>query len=214
MQVIDQSPCSALRRVSKSALVVILLISAALASLTSCTNTIISPANPREPVSVFLLDHGRTPSLVLPIDEQTSVRYAYGDWEYYALRKNDLWHGIAAFFWPTQGTLGRKQFAAAANRNGISQTVGVGAEYTYELRVEKSKNDELRNSLDQLFDANRNSMIINEPYDLEFVHHPTRYTMFHNSNHEMADWLRQLGCEVRGPAFNSKWRFEQRDSRD
>jgi hypothetical protein len=26
-----------------------------------------------------------------------------------------------------------------------------------------------------------------------------------NSNHMVADWLRRLGCKVRGPAFGSRW---------
>jgi len=40
---------------------------------------------------------------------------------------------------------------------------------------------------------------------MDFVPHPHNYTYFHNSNHVTAGWLRELGCDVRGPAVDSRW---------
>lgn len=198
----------AVKQAVKSALLMFLLFTAACASLTSCTTTILPPRDPADPVSVFLLDHGRTPSLVVPAQPNTIVRYAYGDWDYYALRKNDLWHGIVALLWPTQGALGRMELTAPAQRDAVRRGVLVASEHIYELRVAREQADQLRAKLDGVFQSNRESLITNEPYGLNFVHHPKRYTYFYNSNHAVSDWLRQLGCEVKGPTFNSKWRVK------
>jgi hypothetical protein len=62
--------------------------------------------------------------------------------------------------------------------------------------------------LDSIFDANQESLIYNRGYDLEFVRYPRHYTIFRNSNWMVVDWLRQLGCQVRGLLLLSKWKVE------
>jgi hypothetical protein len=44
-----------------------------------------------------------------------------------------------------------------------------------------------------------------------FVHHQRRYTYFFHSNHMLAAWLEQLGCQLRGPAYGSQWSVEDCD---
>lgn len=205
-------PARIVQRAAKSALLVLLLFIATMTGLTSCTTTIVPPAQPVDPVTVFLLDHGRTPSLVVPADSGTIVRYAYGDWDYYALRKNDFGHGLAALVGISQGALGRKELSAKSELEAVRSAVVVGSEHIYELHVERERADALRAKLDDIFEANRASLVINEPYDFEFVHHPKRYSYFYNSNHAVADWLRELGCNVKGPTFSSNWRLKQHAS--
>jgi hypothetical protein len=79
-----------------------------------CTTKVIPPANLAEPRKVFLLDHGRTPSLVLTTDDGTMVRYVYGDWRFYALMETGPLSAVAAVLWPTRGTLGRDEMAGPA----------------------------------------------------------------------------------------------------
>lgn len=188
--------------------VALLVLLAVFAGMASCTTRVYPPMNVADPATVYLLDHGRTPSLVLPTQRGTYVRFAYGDWDYYALRRNDLWHGIAALFWPTQGTLARREVPAEPDDDleALLGRMNIHPQHVYPLQVERANAIQLHQWLDEVFESNRETMIVNKAYSLEFVHHSRSYTAFYNSNHALADWLRHLGCEVRGPAFTSKWK--------
>lgn len=169
------------------------------------TTTIIPPPAPREPAAVFVLDHGRHTTLVLPHPDGI-VRYAYGDWKWYAEVETGLLRGSSAVLWPTQAALGRRLMAAPATETGVRQGVEVGIEQLHPLQVEATDAEALRKDLEALFRANLESRIENRAYHLEFVHHPDPYTAFHNSNHKVAEWLERMGCQVRGSAFRADWR--------
>lgn len=53
-------------------------------SLAGCVAHVQPPRVERGAQKVFLVDHGRHPSLVLPHGEGRAVRYAYGDWKWFA----------------------------------------------------------------------------------------------------------------------------------
>jgi hypothetical protein len=57
--------------------------------------TVVPPTRPADPATVFLVDFGRTPSLVLTVGDNRMVAYAYGDWAYYALRKQGAIDSVA-----------------------------------------------------------------------------------------------------------------------
>jgi hypothetical protein len=63
----------------------------------------------------------------------------------------------------------------------------------------------LHAELERTFADHTDTALFNDAYHLTFVHHPRSYTYFYNSNHMVADWLRELGCQVRGPAYHSRW---------
>lgn len=174
----------------------------------ACTTVVVPPAGVAEPVPVFLLDHGRTPSLVLPGESAGMVRYAYGDWDYYALGNTGWWSGAKALFWPTQGALGRRELAAAPHADNVRRHVRVGIENLYTLQIERRDVARLRERLDAVYRAHLNTRLDNPSADLAFVHHPRSYTYFRNSNHVLAEWLEALGCQTRGPAYYSRWRIE------
>lgn len=171
-----------------------------------CTTTLVPPADVREPVSVFLLDHGRTPSLVLPAADGGMIRYAYGDWQWYALRRTGALNAIPALLWPTRGTLGRGELAGPADDASIRRQVHVGIEHLYEIRVESEAVQRLRETLDGIYHENLDTLIVTESVGLSFTHHPQSYCALHNSNHVVADWLRQLGVQTRGITCVSTWR--------
>lgn len=136
------------------------------------------------------------------------IRYAYGDWNWYALGRTNLLRGIAALFWPTQGTLGRAELAGPVSIENVRQRVVVEIEHLYPLYVERADVDHLRTRLDQIYYENQATEVVNPAQGLHFVHHPRRYTYFWNSNHAVASWLGELGCEIHGPAFDSRWEVE------
>jgi hypothetical protein len=156
---------------------------------------------------VLLLDHGRTASLILPDETGSAIRWAYGDWNYYALRRTSLWDGAAALFWPTQGALGRMELGGPVEIESVRLRLGrIGFDHAHLLRVERSAAARLHLQLTGLYEANAATEVRTPSVGLHFVHHPIRYTWFHNSNHVTAAWLRRLGCRVSGPTARSNWR--------
>lgn len=178
----------------------------AMACASGCATMVIPPANPRDPAPVFLLEHGQHASLVLPGEIQGVVRYSYGDWRYYALGNKGITTGLAALTSSTLAGLGRRELRVPAVPAAVQNAVQVVTSELHEIHVEAAAVARLRAKLDAIFDANRDSLIYNEDIDLEFVHHPVPYSVAHNSNKLVAQWLEALGCEVRNPAFLPNWR--------
>ena len=182
-----------------------------------CGTTVLPPDDPKNPVTVYLLDHGRTTSLVLPLEGWEGsargggmlVRYAYGDWNWYALEKNGLIHGFLALFWPTQATLARRELKgpgpgeipAAAVRRQVKEI-----EHVHEIPVERADLRRLTHRLELHYRANLHTAVEGKLSDFTFVHHPRPYCGFGNSNHQVSDWLRDLRCGTRGFAFFADWR--------
>jgi hypothetical protein len=180
---------------------------AALALPLACTTVVRVPIKPNQITPVFLIHEAKTSSLALPQPGRSFVRYAYGDWNWYALQHQSVFDGFAALFWPTPGTLGRAVINAEATQDAIRRALG-GAVDVYLLEVDRSASDRLLARLDAVHDQARRMGPVVESYGLTFVPDPQNYTYFNNSNHRTAAWLRELGCEVRGPAFASRWRVE------
>jgi hypothetical protein len=132
------------------------------------------------------------------------VAYAYGDWTYYALRKQGPVESVAALLWPTQGTLGRREINGPSNVDTIRRELGPGLEEIYQFDVERSAVARLQAKLDGVYYEGVGTVV--ESYGMRFVHHPKPYTYWSNSNHVAAEWLRELGCETRGPAYAAWWR--------
>ena len=174
----------------------------------ACTNVIVPPPEPLAPQAVYVLDHGRHASLVLPAADSGLVRYAFGDWKYYAESKTGVAEASAAVLLPTASGLGRRHLPEPATEEGVRAAIRLGIEDVHEVIVDRLAMARLREVLDSIFYANQESLIYNRGYDLEFVRHPRRYTIFRNSNWMVVDWLRQLGCQVSGLLLLSRWRVE------
>ncbi len=172
--------------------------------LVGCATTIVAPCGSPPRQTVYVLDHGRTSSLALPDEAGGFVRYVYGDWRWYALNETTVAVGIAALLWPTQGALGRAASPSRFTADGAYERLHV-------LEVEAQRLRALRQRLDALYSANAHSRVHNALYDLDFVPYPRPYSALHNSNHVIAAWLEELGCEVRGPALWSEWRMQPPD---
>jgi hypothetical protein len=182
-----------------------LILIALLLSPLACATTITPPATPQNPRTVFLLDHGRHASLVLPRDGEM-VRYAYGEWEWYALRRQGFLRILPTMLWPTPAGLARRELGGPPTRRLVAARIPVVIKEIYEITVSAEAVDDLLETLDGLFETNIETLFYNEVYDLQFVHHPRPYWIVRNSNNVVAGWLRDLGCEVRGPTIISNWR--------
>lgn len=162
---------------------------------------------------MFVVDHGRTSSLVIPAADGGLLRYAYGDWNYYALGKNDIGHGIAALLWPTQGALGRAWYPGPPTSANVRQQVAF-IESVLAINVATARVHSFEQQMEALYRSALGSAFYNRTSGLTFVHHPDHYTYFGNSNHAVATWLRELGCTIQGQAFRSSWRLQHSGTGD
>lgn len=171
----------------------------------SCTTRIEPPARLEKGEVIALLDHGHHSTLVLPTSQHGAVRFAYGDWQYYALNKSGVFRGFAALLWPSQAALGRRVLPGPLTRENLLRRIPEGVEGVLLFRVEARLIEEMIKELDGIYEANRESRVLNLVFDLEFVHYPGAYSIFRNSNRVIGEWLMKLGCKLRGGAWFSKW---------
>lgn len=157
---------------------------------------IIPPQNPEQPITSYVLDRGLHSRLVLPDGNGGMVQYTYGDWRYFALQIQTPISAIQALLLPSAGTLGRREFA-----NERALQAAIKAEPGGRLLaivVATDRVESLRSQLDHRFQQNRDTEVIHRQIDLHFVRDDQAYSLFHNSNHELVQWLKALDCQVEG----------------
>lgn len=175
-----------------------------------CSPTIIiSPTAPVAPITVYVTDYGYHGRLILPARQGGLFQYAYGDWDYFALEKQNWNNALAALLIPTQGTLGRRKFKDLAE---LRQILGPDwQEFLLSFEVATSKALNLEKSLDVRFNQNIDTSVFNPHNGLTFVKDERNYTLLHNSNHELVSWLENLNCRVKG--FVALPNFQLQDTR-
>jgi len=184
----------------------------AVLSASGCATVVVPPAPPEQPQAVYLLDHGRHSSLVLPAEGGGGMtRWEYGDWAYFALNERGAGAASGALLGPSRAALGRQQLAAPASAAALRRGVRVPVERLHALEVESRAVRALRERLEGIHAAAEAAPVYNPRYELEFVPHPEPYSMGHNSNSVVAGWLESLGCRVQGPALLASWEVRSPD---
>ena len=165
------------------------------------------PSAARAPVAV--LDHGRHSSLVIGLPDGRMVRYAYGDWRWYAEGTTGVAEGYAALFQDTPGALGRRVLAGPLTAETVQRQVRVGIEDMLLLDVDAAAAQRLVDELDGIVEAGRARMLPNQEVDLDFFPHPVPYTAAHSSNRVLAGWLRDMGAEIEGDGLTADWKLRR-----
>jgi hypothetical protein len=143
----------------------------------------------------------------VPGEATMMVRYAYGDWAWFALRQTGVSEAAATVFGRTPAALGRRRMPGPLTAANLSARLRVETEEVLYLDVEARDARRLIADLDAIFEKNRAGRIDNEAYDLEFVPHPEDYSAFRNSNQIVGSWLEALGCRLDGAAVFASWRL-------
>jgi hypothetical protein len=184
-----------------------------LVALGGCATRVTPPSAPENPGTIFLLDHGRHTSLVVSTPEGSLVRYAYGDWRYYAERQTGFGSAVAALLWSTPGALGRRALPGPPTADAVREQVPLAIEALFEIEVERSRIELLRAALDAIVLSAERQLETPETF-LTFVPYPRDYNLRHNSNSMIAAWLEELGCEVSGIRVQANWHVDSATTGD
>ncbi|MBE9179447.1 DUF2459 domain-containing protein [Oculatella sp. LEGE 06141] len=157
---------------------------------------IFPPAAPVSLVTVYVTDYGYHSRLTLPEPDGSLIQYTYGDWRYFALKQQNLTSGLAALLLPTPATLGRRQYE---NFESLRQSLGSNWQAVlHSVPVAATSVTRLVDRLDRRYQRNLQTEVVHPDSGLSFVQDDQVYTLVHNSNHELVEWLEALGCRVEG----------------
>ena len=166
-----------------------------------------------QPADVYLLDHGRHASLVLPHEKGGVARYSYGDWRWYVEGEQRFWVGVTAMLWPTKAGLGRGLYPHADLPQDMESLAPEGLDEAYVLQAELQQVRLLQRQLDSHFAQQALfTPVYSATHGLDFVPYPRHYTAFHQSNLKVAQWLRALNMQVTGSPWLSNWKVVGHES--
>ncbi|MEB3337096.1 MAG: hypothetical protein VKJ46_06520 [Leptolyngbyaceae bacterium] len=196
-------------RLRRIAIFTLGFLAALLLGWISVPATILPPEHVDHPVTIYVADYGLHSRLVLPDIGRQWIQYAYGDWNYYALNRQGLTDGIAALLLPTPGTLGRRSFATLDEMRVASQQDNATLIH---LAVSSERVAQLLISLNHRFEGQIAVRTQNPRTGLTLVQDAQKYTVMHNSNHELVQWLKELDCQVTGFVLWSNFRVDRRSA--
>jgi len=191
----------------------LITVLAALAVVTACATTYVVAPPPLVPTAartpVAVLDHGRHSTLVIGLPDGRMVRYAYGDWRWYAEGMKSAAAGYAALFRGTPAALGRRELAGPLTAGTLRRQVPLAIENVLLLDVDAAAARRLIDKLDCIAEAGRGRMLVNQTVDLDFFPHPVPYSEAHSSNRVLAGWLREMGADVQGDGLIADWKLRR-----
>lgn len=195
----------------------VLCLTVGLSLTVGCVTRITPVAEVSDPTVVYVVDYGRHSSVLLPVEDgaqssellgRTTLReYTFGDWVYYAKDRDSLANAARALFWKTDGSLGRRDLVDLGPASDeapiepaarIQRTLQV--DRVIPIVVERELAQGLLASLNARFeDGEQNrASIYNPAVDKDFVLDEQYYSILRHCNHEVRDWLRELGLEALG----------------
>jgi hypothetical protein len=172
------------------------MLTAVVTLLSGCTATIIQPDEVIEPAPVYVLDHGRHNSLVLVIAEDDVQRLAFGEWRWYVDGDTGIGRSLSALLVDTPAALGRGRLRGPIDPNCWVHQVGSEIRNVLLFSAERERVSALAEAIDAEFA--RAEPHYSDLLNLEFVLDARAYSLGHNSNHRVVEWLETLGIEVRG----------------
>ncbi|MBF0280815.1 MAG: hypothetical protein HQM13_23690 [SAR324 cluster bacterium] len=175
-------------------------VSLVLSFLGACSTSLKLPPKSKDMEKVYLLKYLTWGHHSLAFYRNGHLtEFTYGDWELFALNKRDSWTAFKNMTFFTPGALGRKSVALEAGDSICDKFKG--CVQIVPFMAPKAKVSELWNRLQKLYEQNAQTEVYNENEEVFFVKYDRPYWGFHNCNHELADWLEEIGGEVSGKIF-------------
>lgn len=171
-----------------------------------CTVTVHPPLAPEHPVDVFIIDYGRHSSLLLPETHGTLlIEFTYGDWNWFALERDDPLDIFPTLFLPTQGTLGRWEWNVEPRVDSLKWAIP--SERIHPVTVSGEAVAALLDRLETRFRTKLQTQRESELYQLVFVHDDRPYSLLNHCIHTTRQWLEELGCQTSGMALVADFRI-------
>lgn len=188
------------------------LVSWCVIALGGCATTIVLPeVDPTIAHATYLVDYGRHASLVLPrgdAEPDAYFEYNYGEFQWYAHNQSGVFNVLGTLFIPTTGTLGRRDVFLGSDDAALHV---FDAEKIVRIDVDPDRLAALRAALALRYEKTPEpDRVFNPTFGLTFVPDERAYWLGHTCNHEMAGWLKALGCEIRGPVMWADFKVENR----
>lgn len=171
---------------------------------TGCARVVKPAVAPADPVAVYLTDYGVHSSLILPVDEDLYVEYAFGDFGYAALNRDGPLDALGALFFSFGSGLGRQYLRVMPGHE--SPTLIYHPKVMRRVTASRERVDEVLNTLDARYEAATGPEVFNDLTQITWKRDHQHYSLFNNCNHLTARQLRALDFDVRGlvcsPKFN------------
>lgn len=170
--------------------------------------SITPPANVNDPVTIFVADHGIHTSLILPRADGQLAQFSYSRFDWAALDYDQWYRSLGAIMVPGPGTVGTRDFPGPPTIENLTHQFELTNNHPpvqaiYPVDVSAARRDAVLASLEARWAEHQDTMVVNSKRGLRFVKDSTSYSLFHNCNHEVAQWLRDLGCEVSGAGMTA-----------
>jgi hypothetical protein len=176
--------------------------------LGGCGGTILPPAHVRNPVPVYVADYGRHSTILLPTPNGGLVEYAFGDWGWLAAFHRGFLNMFGALFFSQGSTLGRRYFRQTPEPGVSIDPAHI--KHFVSFDADRDRVEALRQELDAAWESRGDTVVPTHDSDgFLYVRSDERYNLLHNCNHVTARWLRELGCEVKGPTITSKFKVQK-----
>jgi hypothetical protein len=180
------------------------------AGLSSCAWKVVPPAHLAEPVPVYLSEYGRHTRLALPDGASAFLEYGFGEWNFYGLEKEGAWSALRAITGFGEGALSRRELPYTRVESNFAKAAG--SSRSAQLLVERSLAENLREELESRWRSNAGFVTVRAWDQIPVSRDPARYHLFGNSNHAVANWLRRLGCRIRGCPITSNFQVMGSDA--
>lgn len=163
-----------------------------------CATTVTPPASPADPVAVFLAVNGKHSSLMVERDSGRVTEFGYTSWSW-SVQKRDWWlAALPTMVLPNDGALCVNERPGPLEETRVrTQTGAVGL---FPIRVSRAALRTLLEKLDSVYAAGGEKSVLDAPTGWVYVKDEHPYWVLHTCNDAVATWLRELGCQVQGPA--------------
>jgi hypothetical protein len=174
-----------------------------------CSATVIPPAAPPRPTTVYLCDYGYHSDLLLPVGNGVYVEYLYGDWAWAAMNDTGAASAVRAGLFSTRSTLGRR-CAYDPAPDAVPRPV-TPALRQLPIVVDGELARRLVASLDARWRSHADTAVNNGAAGAFYLYvdDDQPYGMIHNCNRLTAEWLEQLGCRTSGVPLMSHFDVRQ-----
>jgi hypothetical protein len=168
--------------------------------LAACSTKLKLPATTPDMTKIYLIKYSTWGHHSLAFyNEGLLTEFTYGDWELFALNKRDPWTAVKNMTFLTQGCMGKKTTAWKPGDTICDRFKNCEMAVSFFAPADKVK--KLKIKLQNSYDANYETEYYNPDEGVYFVKYDVRYWVFHNCNHELADWLELIGADVSGRIF-------------